>query len=144
MRRKRRNKPEPSAVEKAIAPGPAKKEKRHRPKIPDSVALAVAMRQGVACAITGDLGFEGQMQLDHNPALINRKYDPKTKTYDPPANSIEHLQWVLRKAHVEKTGGNKITRRGSDMHIRDHTDAMSASHRKHLEAMRRKTFGGTS
>lgn len=131
-----------SDLEKAIAPGRAKKPKLHRPKVPDSVALDVAFQSGVVCAITGDVGYSrADMRLDHNPALVNRKFDPKTKKYDPDANDPRYLQWVLVKPHVQKTVGTKATRKGSDMHIRDHTDGLSASHRKHLDAMKRKTFG---
>lgn len=102
------------------------------------------MRQGVICAITGLVGHANTMQLDHDPALINREYDPKTKKYTPDANDPRYLQWAVKGAHTVKTSGTKVTRKGSDLYIRDHTEGLSTSHRKHLEAMKRKTFGGTS
>jgi hypothetical protein len=59
-------------------------------------------------------------ELDHDPALENRQFNPETGKYTPDANNPAFLVYRLKPAHLEKTTGRKpgasktVTSKGSD------------------------------
>lgn len=97
--------------------------KLQRPYIPIEVRVIVAERQIqqitglrlewpeprshrdrlVKCLayLTAHLG--GPLQLDHDPALCNRKYFPRTDRYDPAANDPRYLIYRTKEDHDHKT-----------------------------------------
>jgi hypothetical protein len=119
--------------------------RRPRPYVPLSARVLVAARQlhdrigydaPVDCLISsrsGDaeilayllrrLGFVSP-QLDHDPALILRKFNPRTGKYTPDANATRYLVYRERAAHQQKTTGRKpgaertITTKGSDVGLK--------------------------
>lgn len=66
--------------------------------------------------------------LDHDEALILRKYNPRVKDvasrYSPHAHSVDHLIYREKPDHQQKTTGRKpgaertITTLGSDIHLK--------------------------
>lgn len=123
--------------------------KRPRPYIPLSVRVQVALRQFLQSYPAGMLlSFETirnqygvphtdanclksmleamfrAPQLDHDPALILRKFNPRTGKYTPDANDPAHLVYREKAAHLEKTTGRKpgaartITTKGSDIGLK--------------------------
>jgi hypothetical protein len=66
--------------------------------------------------------------LDHCPALILRAYDPTIEDvasrYEPHAHSVEHLAYLAKPDHQQKTTGRKpgathtATTLGSDIHLK--------------------------
>ena len=66
--------------------------------------------------------------LDHCPALILRAYNPQIRDiasrYDPHAHSVEHLAYMAKPDHQQKTTGRKpgaertATTKGSDIWIK--------------------------
>jgi hypothetical protein len=81
-----------------------------RRKVPDSIGLKVALRQ---------LGIE-QPELDHDPALSRRDFDPETGKYTPDEHNPDFLVWRDKADHKIKTFGTKATTRGSDIGERAH------------------------
>lgn len=112
------------------------KEKLPRPSIPIKIKLQVALRQ-----LSLTLG-DKILQLDHDPALELREFDPSTGKYTPDANDPDYLIWRGEGDHDKKThgpGGEKrITTKGSDNHTREHREAVSASEQKWRESMLKK------
>lgn len=123
--------------------------KRPRPHIPIVIRLEVAVRQyresggNVANffvrmrAAHGNLGKRERLtyllkemfpetvpELDHDPALILRPFDPATGNYTPRANDPDWLVWRRPDAHQEKTSGRRpgarstITTKGSDIGLK--------------------------
>lgn len=83
-----------------------------RPYIPLKVRLAVLLRQA----------FHGQdVELDHDPALELRRFNPRTGKYSPDANDPRFLIYRVRDEHLQKTTGRKpgaertVTSKGSDV-----------------------------
>ncbi len=66
-----------------------------RPHIPNSVRLQVALRQ-----LFGD---GASAELDHTPALAQRKFNPRSGKYTPDANDPAYLVYRLRDDHRTKT-----------------------------------------
>jgi hypothetical protein len=117
----------------------------YRPYIPLRVRVAVAERQALdfvtdqwwdhynALLITGmthttrlylllEALFGGEdVELDHNPALSQRKYNPSRRKYIPDANDPRYLTYRLKANHLQKTTGRKpgaartVTTKGSDV-----------------------------
>lgn len=116
--------------------------KRPRPYIPLDVRVQVALRQMIAMgrqprAPVSSLPLGAQLreylymigfekpQLDHDPALILRKFNPRSGLYTPRANDPEFL--IYRESapgkndHLHKTTGRKpdaektVTTKGSDI-----------------------------
>lgn len=64
--------------------------------------------------------FDSPPQLDHDPALILRKFNKRTGKYTPDANDPEFLIYREKADHQQKTTGRKpgalktVTGRGSD------------------------------
>lgn len=52
-------------------------------------------------------GFDDDFELDHYPALILRKFNPRTGRYTPEANDPNHLIYRTGAAHLQKTTGRK-------------------------------------
>lgn len=119
--------------------------KRPRPYIPLSVRVAVAERQyfGEAMGVPregGDgrwlafllqrLSWHGRcliplkLQLDHDPALILRFFNPRTRKYHPDANDPDYLVYREKADHQQKTTGRKpgalktVTTKGSDIGLK--------------------------
>lgn len=119
--------------------------KRQRPYIPLSVRLAVANRQMAErglqprgpCASVGAqlnealymlFGHGGDeieaFQLDHDPALILRHFNPRSGKYMPRANDPAHLVYRTKADHLQKTTGRKadaektVTTKGSDIWLK--------------------------
>lgn len=115
------------------------KEKLPRPSIPMKIKLQVALRQ-LSMAFGGPGGEI--LQLDHDPALENRRFDPATGKYTPDANDPDFLVWRGEGDHDKKThgpGGQKrITTKGGDNHTRDHREKMSKGHAAFEERMAAK------
>lgn len=127
--------------------------KRPRPHIPLSVRVQVAERQmaytgspfwllylsamtgpqklGEPWSLTrrlrvllGDLFSDGDYQLDHDPALILRRFSERTGKYTPAANNPDFLVYRQKDDHLQKTTGRKpgaeraITTKGSDVGLK--------------------------
>ncbi len=113
---------------------------RPRPYIPMSVRVQVAERQLGPNRVYAEfapsstlgqklqraleyLGFE-QAQLDHDPALILRKFNKRTGRYTPDANDPDFLIYRRKDDHQQKTTGRKpgaertVTTKGSDIGIK--------------------------
>lgn len=123
-----------------------------RPYIPLSVCVQVAERQVeekgsllwlVYCSaqeispwplgrrlrvLLNDLFGDQHYQLDHDPALILRKFRrdqrrPQAAWFTPNANDPNHLVYRLTTDHLQKTTGRKpgaertVTTKGSDAHM---------------------------
>jgi hypothetical protein len=81
-------------------------------------------------AIFGDQ----KLALDHDPALILRKYNPRIKDvaarYSPHAHSVDHLIYRVKANHDEKTFGRKegaertVTTKGSDIYLKSKFDRL--------------------
>ncbi len=126
---------------------------RIRPHIPLSVRVQVAERQLsesgsilwalYASAVTandklaapltlthrlrillGHLFPDGDYQLDHDPALILRRFNTRTGRYTPAANNPDFLIYRKTALHLKKTTGRNpgathtVTTKGSDVGIK--------------------------
>jgi hypothetical protein len=88
---------------------------RRRPKQPLSSCFEEWMSHLKSCFNSSTL------QLDHDPALGLRKFNPETGTYSP--RELDHRYLVYRPdaAHLQKTTGRKpgaertVTTKGSDV-----------------------------
>lgn len=64
------------------------------------------------------------LQLDHDPALILRKFNHRTGKYAPDANDPNHLIYREKAEHQHKTTGRKpgaertVTTKGSDIWLK--------------------------
>ena len=92
-----------------------------RPYIPTPIRLAVAWRQCRAIGFEPDanwfansdtwklqfcLGYlfgYGKSSLDHDPAICNRKFNPRTGKYTPDANDPRYLVYRTKEEHDIKT-----------------------------------------
>jgi len=80
--------------------------------------LTDQISKGLAC-----LGLVNP-QLDHDPALILRKFIPRTGLYSPRANDPNHLIYRAKADHQQKTTGRRpgaertITTKGSDIGLK--------------------------
>lgn len=114
--------------------------KRPRPYIPLSVRVQVVDRQlaerygslgtnlsaSLSRRIATGLDFLDieHPQLDHDPALILREFNPHTGKYTPDANDPDHLIYREKGNHDEKTFGRKegaertVTTKGSDIWLK--------------------------
>ena len=123
--------------------------KRLRPYIPISVRVRVAERQWMekyrlpmfyGWTITAKepsdkvkletllsllFGRDGKPNLDHDPALILRKFNSKTGQYVPDANDPNCLVYREKANHQQKTTGRRpgaartVTTKGSDIGVRN-------------------------
>jgi hypothetical protein len=65
-----------------------------------------------------------EVQLDHDPALILREFNPRTGKYTPDANDPDHLVYRAKDEHQQKTTGRKpgalrtVTTKGSDIGLK--------------------------
>lgn len=146
--------------------------KRPRPYIPMSVRVQVAERQveqsgsilwpiylarvaqserlGPPWSATGrlrtllkDLFADDPVQLDHDPALILRPYNPRIKKvaarYTPNANDPAALKYSRKADHQEKTTGRKpgalrtVTTKGSDIWVKTKFDRLEGRTKKRLK-----------
>ncbi len=121
--------------------------KRPRPYIPLEVRVVVAERQAAAAGLTVDLAGvrrlptklhlllraifpEESAQLDHDPALILRPFDPETGRYTPDANDPAYLVYRTKPDHLRKTIGRKldaaktVTTKGSDIWLKAKFDRL--------------------
>lgn len=63
-------------------------------------------------------------QIDHDPALILRKFSPRTGLYEPGANDPAYLVYRAPDDHLQKTTGRKpgalrtVTSKGSDIGLK--------------------------
>jgi hypothetical protein len=114
--------------------------------MPHAIKMAVGTRQEwhCACGCKGWLLF-GQTEFDHNPALMNRAFDPVTNTYTPDANDPAFIQAFTTGCHALKTfgpgGERRITTRGSDIGEAARTTSIASKHQAHLQAMAAKQCG---
>ena len=105
--------------------------KLHRPYIPIDVRLKVAERQlGRSWSIRGQspkerlrlmlkLLFANQpFQLDHDPALVNRKFNKRNHRYTPDANDPDYLIYRTKDAHDIKTRVRGDGAQHSDLGLR--------------------------
>lgn len=69
------------------------------------------------------LGFE-HPECDHDPALILRKFNSRTRKFSPDANNPKFLIYCEKAEHQQKTTGRKpgatrtITTKGSDIGLK--------------------------
>ena len=67
---------------------------------------------------------DGEIQLDHDPALVLRLFNEKTGKYTPDANDPAYLVWREKAEHQQKTTGRRpgasrtITTKGSDIWLK--------------------------
>jgi hypothetical protein len=119
--------------------------KRPRPHIPLSVRVEVAEREVekglwwplyLSAVEAGGMTLGKRLeillghlpkgaQLDHDPALILREFNPETGKYTPDANDPAYLIYREPRLHLQKTIGRKadaektVTTKGSDIWLRD-------------------------
>ncbi len=68
--------------------------------------------------------FESPHQLDHDPALVLRKFNERTGKYTPDANDPKYLVYREKDDHLQKTTGRApgarrtVSNKGSDMGLR--------------------------
>ncbi|RVC47624.1 hypothetical protein EN781_00370 [Mesorhizobium sp. M4A.F.Ca.ET.090.04.2.1] len=89
-----------------------------RPEIPKKILAELLIRQNGKDPRTG-MRLEPLtrgIEIDHDPPLKLRAWDPVKRDTIPPANSIEHLVVRDKPAHREKTVGGPVTSYGSDIH----------------------------
>lgn len=131
--------------------------KRPRPYIPLSARIEVAQRQlsegtmliprlfreGEKVYLARLLGFlkvlanirnpdcdPSDLHLDHDPALILRKFNPRTGLYTPRANDPKYLVYRTKDDHQHKTTGRKpgaektVTTKGSDIWLKSKFDRL--------------------
>lgn len=121
-------------------------QKRHRPKVPDSVALQAALIHGqVLCGCGCGVPIKpAEMEREHDPALQNREYGLKDGKwcYTPDANDPRYLKLWRRECHDKKTHGKggerRITTKGSDNHTGRRTKNLKVAHEKFQAKMRAK------
>ena len=98
----------------------------YRPPVPISVRIVVAQRQLLRQDIAAPDRQQGErqevyldrllgilahaldamfepLQLDHDPALTNRKFNPRTKKYKPDANDPRYMVYRTESGHDIKT-----------------------------------------
>jgi hypothetical protein len=115
--------------------------KRPRPHVPIAVRVEVAERDVLKGpwwplyerCVNLSLGrrlsillghFPKGTQLDHDPALILRKFDEDTGLYTPDANDPACLTYREPREHLQKTIGRKadaektVTTKGSDIWLK--------------------------
>lgn len=116
--------------------------KRPRPLVPLVVRYVVAQRQVLlkypeirqSTVLFGSPGKEGMdvwlqtylallangkpLHLDHDPALINRKFNPKTGKYTPDANDPDYLVYRPADEHDIKTRVHGEHGQHSDLALR--------------------------
>lgn len=74
--------------------------------------------------LLGDLFPDGDHQLDHDPALVLRRFNKRIGKYSPPANDPDYLVYRRKGDHLQKTTGRKpgaertITTKGSDVGLK--------------------------
>ena len=74
--------------------------------------------------LLNDLFPNGGCQLDHDPALILRRFSKRTGKYTPAANDPDHLVYRQKDDHLQKTTGRKpgaaktVTTKGSDIGLK--------------------------
>lgn len=75
--------------------------------------------------------FQGrECQLDHDPALILREFNPITGKYTPDANDPNFLVYREKDDHLHKTTGRKpgaaktVTTKGSDIWLKTKFDRL--------------------
>lgn len=89
--------------------------------------------------------FNGRpVALDHDSALILRKYNPRVKNvaarYEPHAHSIDHLVYREKADHQQKTTGRKpgaertVTTKGSDVHLKTKFNRLEGRTKKRRKA----------
>lgn len=82
---------------------------------------------------------KGEAQLDHDPALILRKFNARTGRYTPDANDPAYLIYREKAEHQQKTTGRRpgasrtVTTKGSDIGLK----AKFAKLEKRTKASRR-------
>jgi len=85
-------------------------------------------------------------QLDHDPALILRRFDERTGKYTPDANDPAFLKYMDKPNHLQKTTGRKpgaertVTTKGSDIGLKT---KFAKLERKARTTIKPKGFGGT-
>ena len=122
----------------------------HRPHISWSILYAAIIKNGGRIPdsdvpgryFTLEEAQNGDIQLDHDPSLGRRPFDPETKEYDPPANDIRYMRFRHKQRHEKKTNGpggtKRITTAGSDRHAVDHGRRLKEAHSAHQQAMANK------
>lgn len=124
--------------------------KRPRPYIPLAVKCTVAKRQLESAgikpisthklstflflaldALAANIGCQrSDLQLDHDPALILRKFNKRTGKYTPDANDPAYLVYREHDDHLHKTTGRKpgaektVTTKGSDIWLKAKFDRL--------------------
>jgi hypothetical protein len=140
--------------------------KRPRPYIPLAVRVEVAEREvdhgqtwwPLYCsAVLADLTLGKRLmillghlprgaELDHDPALILREFNPETGKYTPDANDPAFLFYKDPDQHQQKTTGRKpgaertVTTKGSDVGLKT---KFARLERKARTTIKPKGFGGT-
>lgn len=114
------------------APAPPK---GYRPRVPDRVVVDVVL---AAFGLT-----RAEVEIDHDPPLALRVWDPERRDTIPPANDPAHLRLRLKAAHREKTTGGaaKTSGRGSDITEIARTNALADRQREFRERLLAKGRG---
>lgn len=90
-----------------------------RKAIPLKVKLQVLLSQA-RCASCGEkLGALDDVEFDHRPPLVMRRWDDAAGDFDPPQNDPQYLQATHCDCHLALTTGRRgektVTTRGSDI-----------------------------
>lgn len=146
--------------------------KRPRPHIPLKVRVKVAERQiletngsvrgpllvrlanaqptwseQLTCLL-GYLGFD-KPELHHDPALILRDFNPRTGRYSPPANDPNHLVYLEKVDHQQRTTGRKpgaertVTTKGSDIWLKTKFARLEKPKRRRKQKIPSRPFPST-
>lgn len=112
------------------------------------VYLAVIIQQEYKAPdgipFTIDDALIGNVQIDHNPALLNRPYDTEAGDFIPPQHQLDKLVALRKGQHLQKTTGRKegasstVTTRGSDVGEAKRTRDIAANNAVHQATMASK------
>jgi len=119
-----------TAREPAPSPPPG-----YRPRIPLGTVVDVIL---AAFGLT-----RAEVEIDHDPPLALRVWDPVHKDTIPPANDPAHLRLRLKSVHRDKTtgGATKTSGRGSDVTEIARTKALADRQRQFRERLLAKDRG---
>jgi hypothetical protein len=98
-------------------------------------------------SLLDDLFGDRPYHLDHDPALILRKFNKRTGKYTPNANDPDYLIYRARDEHQQKTTGRKpgasrtITTKGSDIGIKTKFARLERKTRKKRTTIHPRGFG---
>jgi len=99
--------------------------------------------------LLNELFADQPFQLDHDPALVLRKFNRRTGKYTPDANNPDYLVYRTTADHQQKTTGRKpgalktITTKGSDIGLKTKFARLERKTRKRKQKIASRPFPKT-